>query len=267
MLLEELKTDEHKPMKFLCEGGNYFLKYRIHVSQKEMDCLAYEVLCHFLLLALDIPTPDIALATVVEGSFDPKLMPANRKRVKSGTICFASKEVEPATIITGIQAIESKRDFKQLLNAEDLIRIGLFDLWVANVDRAKEDNYNLLLRGTPEGNELLAFDHGFAFGGQAHLRWLRLDQSLFFDSSRLLRSHYTKQVLKHISIQDRIAVLENWIPLLYENEVLEAIHHAFKIIPAAWQIWPDLEKKVIQILSDRERILKIKAEALTLLTL
>ena len=45
IFLEEIKTDGHSPMKFLClDGEIYFCKYRVSPKLEELDCLVYEVI-------------------------------------------------------------------------------------------------------------------------------------------------------------------------------------------------------------------------------
>ena len=266
MLLEELKTDGHKPMKFLCDNGSiYFCKNRISVNKAEMDFLAYEVVCHFLLKTLQIPTPEIAFVEIQEGSFDKNKMPANRKRTTSGSICFGSKAVEPNTIISGIQNLATKRDFGRLLNPGDIIRIGLFDLWVKNTDRAKGDNYNLLLQGRGQKSQIVAIDHAFAFGGLDGLRFFKLNDTDFFDSGRLLRSAYFKEVVKYFSRQERRDISDSFISLLQQDTIQYVISQSFKQIPSSWQIWPDLQNRVADFLLSHSRMAGIQTEAHTLI--
>jgi hypothetical protein len=74
-LLEEIPTDGHSPMKFLCDDGMiYYCKYRSGYSLNagEIDFLVYEIVCHYLLKGLEIPTPEIALVTLRKDSYKPQ---------------------------------------------------------------------------------------------------------------------------------------------------------------------------------------------------
>jgi hypothetical protein len=76
VFIEEIPTDGHSPMKFLCDDGQiYYCKYRLTSKREELDCLIYEVVNHFLLKALSIPTPEIALVELVEGVLVRKIFP------------------------------------------------------------------------------------------------------------------------------------------------------------------------------------------------
>lgn len=182
-LIEEIKTDGHNPMRFLCSDGEiYFCKYRNQLDKTELDCLVYEIVCHFLLKRLNIPTPDIALAIIEKDSYDINKLKANKKYISPETICFASKEAVNTVLVTGIQDIAGKKHLRKFENIYDLLKIALFDIWVDNQDRGNgsKENYNLLLQSIQVFDEFtnkkstkyrwLAFDHAFAFGGLNNLR-------------------------------------------------------------------------------------------------
>jgi len=67
-LLKEIPADGNSPMKFLCKDGHvYYCKYRSGKSfkEQEIDCLAYEIVCHFLLQHLQILRKDVQNLLVV----------------------------------------------------------------------------------------------------------------------------------------------------------------------------------------------------------
>lgn len=73
IFLKELQTDGHSPMKFICSDNHvYYCKYLVNHKLEELDCLDYEVVCHHLLNSFEIPTPDIALVELLEGTFSVK---------------------------------------------------------------------------------------------------------------------------------------------------------------------------------------------------
>ena len=95
IFLGEISTDGHSPMKFICNDGNvYYCKYRVSHKTEELDCLIYEVICHNLLKFLGIPTPDIALVELLDGTFSSKELTRNKNFAKPGVICFGSKEIK-----------------------------------------------------------------------------------------------------------------------------------------------------------------------------
>ena len=166
IFLEEISTDGHSPMKFICSDSNiYYCKYRVNHKLEELDCLIYEVVCHNLLKLLNIPTPDIALIELLEGTFSEKNLARNRSFAKPGVLCFGSKEIKNSNLITGFELINDVDSLNLIYNPYDLVKIAIFDLWINNIDRGRNENYNLLSSGHKGQLKIWAFDHAFAFGG------------------------------------------------------------------------------------------------------
>ncbi|MCZ8145836.1 hypothetical protein [Flavobacterium sp.] len=79
-LIEELNTSGHAPLKFICDDdATYYCKYLTQFDRTEINCLAYEVVAHFLLKELGIPTPEIALVEVAQGTLDNTKIRVNRR--------------------------------------------------------------------------------------------------------------------------------------------------------------------------------------------
>lgn len=75
-----------------------------------------------------------------------------------------SKEID-RTLIASWKA--RPKQLKRLINKDDLLKIGLFDLWMANEDR-NHNNYNLLAASYANGVGLLAIDHEKCFNSGAY---------------------------------------------------------------------------------------------------
>lgn len=179
-LIEEIPTDGHSPMKFMCNDSDiYYCKYRVSFKEQEIDCLIYEVICSLLLQKLNLPTPEIALVEITENSYLNEDLKRNRSFISPGVICFGSKDLKNAQLVTELDKIQSKEDFELFENPDDLIRIAIFDLWVGNTDRGKgsiqyspgpSNNYNLLTSSEEGKKKIFAFDHGFTFEGEKFYR-------------------------------------------------------------------------------------------------
>lgn len=268
-LNEELETDGHSPMHFQCDDGNfYYCKYRTQFKKAELDCLVYEIVCHFLLKRLQVPTPDIALAVIQKGSYELKKLKRNKRYIQPGIICFASKEVPNTALVTGIQTISKKSQVNKFDSIYDLLKIAMFDLWVENVDRGRGsmENYNLLIQSIQVQNEetkavkdklrWIAFDHAFAFGGNQILRTFNqtMMPSLSF---KLIESQYFKSVKKYFTAVNCEDIVENFLDLQpYELEAI--IQSIFKQLPAEWETPKNLGDRIVTFLSDRGRIRTVK---------
>lgn len=259
ILIEEIGTDGHSPMKFICsDGSKYFVKYRSGKSldKKEINCLVFEIMCTKILQQLHIPVPEQALVTILENSYQPQLLTANKKYLKPGIIAWGSKEIENADLVKEAEQITHKRIFNKLGNPEDLIRIAIFDLWVDNVDRHFQ-NYNLLTRMDDGRLFYYAIDHAFTFGG-LHGMSIFNASSMPSTYRKLIVSPYFLSVTRFIHKKRRIEIADQFISLLTQPDIKRIINEVFNEIPTDWAINPVLKDRVIQFLESRDRIIALE---------
>lgn len=261
LLLEEIQTDGHAPLKFLCNNGQiYYCKHLPTMNRSEINCLAYEVVANYLLQQLDIPTPEIALVEVSEGTLNKTMITANR-RLRVGEICFGSEEVKYAQELHALQEIKTKTEYNKILNPTDIVKIALFDLWVNNMDRGRYFdevgiNYNLLIKPVGTKQQILAFDNAFIFGG--------IDQIGIFNTSfgvnstnKLVSTPYYKSLIKYIDQNYFLEIVNNFIHLLPDNYE-ESISNIVKVLSKNWELTPNLDKRIIAFLSSEEHIANCK---------
>ena len=239
--VEEIPTDGHSPMHFLCEdGANYYCKHRTKTKREEIQCLLYEVLCSTILKELQIPTPEIALINITEGSFEKSQIKAN-KYVKANTVCFGSKELSNTNLLSNLNSVKSKSDFNQFSNPEDLIRIAIFDFWTTNSDRGRvneqsdvrSNNYNILLKAKDKKTEIIAFDHAFTFGAPTFFHLFKPEGSLIFEKG-LLNTSFSKQLIKYIPENKRFEIVDDFISLIEELPLDAIIDSIVEDIPEEW---------------------------------
>jgi hypothetical protein len=266
-LLEEIPTDGHSPMKFLCDDDLvYYCKYRSghSLNNQEIDFLVYEAVCHYLLKHFDIPTPEIACVTLQKDSYDPAHLRVNKKYAKPGIVCFGSQEIEGSNLVSGLELVTNKHEFNKYLNPDDLIRIAFFDLWVANIDRGRNENFNLLTKTQTDKTQIHAFDNAFAFYGQRGLRTFNPEWELDVKDG-LSRTAYFKSIVQYIPEAERVSIAEKIVNCaLLETE--DCINEAFTIIPATWQIPATVKDRVLAFLLNKPRLDTIRREVLLSIT-
>lgn len=261
LLLEEMKTDGHAPLKFICDDGAiYYCKYLPTMDRAEINFLAYEIVANFLLTQLEIPTPAIALVCVTEKTLNKKLIKQNR-RLRDGNRCFGSQDVKWSQELQTIQVIKSKHEYNSLMNPEDIIKIAFFDLWVNNMDRGRQFNeigvnYNLLLKPVGSKYQIVAFDHAFIFGGTNQIGIF--SPSMGIDArDKLINTAYYRSLVKYMTKRNLIEIVNNFVPLLtidYE----ESISNIIQNLPAHWALTPNLAARISALLSSQEHIEKCK---------
>ncbi len=256
--LGEEETDGHHPMKFDCSDGNiYYCKYLINqANQKELDFLAYEIIANQLLKALQISTPDIALIQLTKDSFDKQKIVHN-KRIKLGShVFFGSKEVRGSSLVSSVQLFCRKKEINRYSNHLDLIRIATFDLLVDNKDRGRADNMNLIeaecVHNGKKKMKFYAIDHAFIFGGQSNLRFFKPGNSIE-TVGKLVDNVYFKNYIKLIPKKIRLQVLEDFI-ILYKEVYNETLQNTFAMFHSSWNIPPNLNDRVLNYLSNEQRL-------------
>ncbi len=260
--LREIETDGHSPMQFICSDQFiYYLKYRSGKSydQNELVFLIYEVLCSVLLNRLNIPTPQIALATL-KGNYTDQFK-VNKRYAKEGKICFASKEVPNSQLVMDISVVESHAAFLQILNPLDLIRIAIFDLWVDNTDRGKKlisggHNYNLLLKDnytqSSIKHQIMAFDHAFTFGGQKSIVSFS-DKMPLSSSNKLPNSAYFDSIIRFIPKDKAIQTLFDFIRKCQNLDISPILLELESILPNEWYAINNLNQKIYDFLISPQR--------------
>ncbi len=260
LLLEEMKTDGHAPLKFLCDNNKiYYCKYLNAYNRQELNLLAYEMISSHLLSRLSIPTPDVALVRITEETLTKNKIHYNR-RLRVGNICFGSQEIKPAQELQAIQTF-SKYDFNRISNPSDLVKIAMFDLWTNNVDRGRTFeggiNYNLLIASEMDKQKIYAFDNAFTFGG--------VDEIGIFNENtqpngynKLVLSPFYRDIIQYISVEDFKFIVDNFIPLL-SISYKKLINEIMDQLPTEWELTINLKDRIDKFLTNEKRISSIKS--------
>jgi hypothetical protein len=260
-LIEEMETDGHSPLKIMCDDKEiYFCKYLVAINREELTCLAYEIVASILLKKLEIPTPDIALVTISKDTLEKKKIKKN-KRLREGNICFGSKNVSSSFVLNDFATITNKREFNQLANPADIIRIAIFDLWVNNMDRGRYIdpgfNYNILLKSEQKKEQVVAFDHGFIFGGVSNIgifnERIPLDKS-----NKFYLTPYYLEAIKYFTKEEFDNIANKFIHLLCNNYEKD-IQKIFEQLPKTWQLAPNLSDQIVNYLKSEKRLEEIRS--------
>ena len=257
LLLEEIKTDGHAPLKFICDTGDiYYCKYLKTMNRAELNCLAYEVVANYLLNNVKIPTPEIALVKVAGGTLNNEIIIYNR-RLKTGNVCFGSRNVKYSTELQSLEQDIKKKDFNNIVNPQDIIKIACFDLWVLNADRGKftdkgEINYNLLLAPHEKRQKIIAFDHSFIFGGIQNIGTFnpRLGVS---SRNMLLSTPYYQNIVRYLGEEKIRSILEEFLSLLPDFDQA-CLVKLIRKLEHYWDLSLNLDKRIIALLTDKRHL-------------
>lgn len=195
--------------------------------------LRNELLAHGYAKLWGLPVLDAALLTVEPAHVGRHAKPYCKPEFFTQT-CFATRFVKESTEFYAFQDQTSYYESKRFHNRNDLLKIVLFDIWLANNDRSG-GHPNLLVTADEEGHTIRVMDHEGIFNMldlDRELPLLKLDDTLLTHPAMraLLGKDFNKEATL---VQQLVADLYLWAEACeqHTNEILSDL-------PADWQIDP-----------------------------
>jgi len=221
--IEKVYETGSRPMRLY--GSDF--KHYIAKFGKPHDLLNELIAARFCAL-WDIRVPPSAFIRIL-----PEHLPAGFDKRRFEQLGFGSEYLEYAQEFTNFILTwkNSDYDIGRIVNRGDFLRIGLFDLWLANDDR-NYNNPNLLIQPQNDGFYLVAIDHVNIFNGNA------LPRGLYHESkeSSILCSPYMPLLFR---INDKFKNTLNLLGLEFEELVekcRKALPSLLQEVPAEWGI-------------------------------
>lgn len=218
-----------RPVLITCSDmESYVCKY--HTGSGNCMSLFCEYLASSFLKIWGLRTPDSAFVRI------------NREHIPSSwgihgycfdTTCFATKYNSQYADATKLNEIIKSSDRKKYTNGFDLIKIGLFDLWLANEDR-RAGNMNLLIDLENE-RDFIAIDHGSIFNSgvmNSHLSELTENESIL--DSLFARTLFSKKEITPILVDE----MKKYFYLRTQH-CKEQVPSILDEIPSDWKISRD----------------------------
>jgi len=193
IIVSQYDTEGHSPLKVIANDLNpYVLKFPKNANDNV--AIVKEFLCHYLLKCWSIPTPDIAGLSIPDDVLSESLIITHReKRLIGNSVWFGSQLITDPVELMDFISVHNSASQKRILNSEDILKIGLFDIWIENEDRRPTNN-NILLSPTNKGFILNPIDHAFTF---STLNFSELTYSTvnFSDNDSILFTPLAKSVI------------------------------------------------------------------------
>lgn len=153
------RTSGSRPVLVMAEDyADYVCKYSIGTPANK---LLIEYLGYRFAELWEISMPEVAFIQILPEHIPDWIVQEGIQRLYFQGLVFGSKYLEHSTEINkvAISSWQTKTSqLKRIRNKEDLLKIGLFDIWLSNEDRV-DNNSNLLITSTDQGQELMAIDH------------------------------------------------------------------------------------------------------------
>jgi len=207
--------------------GGYYVKN--NRQQLPAAYLINEVIGHFLLKAWQINTPDIAFVTMPKETIT-KDYGSLHKKAYYHRLAFGSKEVEGAIDMTEAFSIKGKVDFKKYYQPEMFARIGLFDMWTENEDRAT-DLKNIMLVEKDERYHFMAIDNVMLLRTGAY-------NTLTFNDFTSIENNYCLQSTFFMIFKRFLKALDkNWVSR--EKNFYLCVEKSKQYLEACYKILPE----------------------------
>lgn len=246
---KKLSTDGNEPLLVITDDYSVY-----YVKNSGITTPAYhminEVICHFLLKAWDIPTPEIAYIQIEQISLKEDWGTRHKKNYYH-RFAFGSKEIPDTFDANIFFSVDGKVDFRKLLNPLCFPRIGLFDLWVENDDRPPHNLKNLLLQPVEDSYNFIAIDHAFSFRTGSYET---LSDTRYYGNQgySILEALIFRQLLKYVKDGDwRKREKENFYFCIEKSKAI--FPYISQLLPLNWGFNRDIETLIYNYLFDTER--------------
>lgn len=258
----EQKATNSVPFLVMCDDAELYYAKTIFKPHPPFQDLINEILCVYALELMNVKTIKPALITIPQEVFENfkkenKDFDSKYNNVVFDDIMFFGSLSEDSTTEVEVYntTLKNKFDYNKYKNPTDFLKIGIFDYWIGNMDR-RGSNSNILVKETIDGKfEFLPIDHTQAFAHQHNYKALRLELMSRPHPKSILRTPMSKSI---ISFADSkfMANFHDEILADFDN-VINNIDFVFNQIPNTFGLSEMGKKKIVEILSNKERNLLV----------
>lgn len=190
-----------------------------------------------------IPVPDFSFVKVEDGH-----IPEGYPKADFSYPCFGSFYLEYALDANEfLNTWKGKNnEIEKIFNKADLLKIGLFDLWLSNEDR-NHNNHNLLINPTVEGYQIVAIDHVTIFNTNS----LNYKLEQLTENESIIDTVFCNMLFKRgVKLNEMLTELEENFYLCVK-ECSEKFTKILKEVPNEWNIdVVEREKRIRESLFD-----------------
>jgi hypothetical protein len=245
------------PLQVLCDDNEIYVVKTMFKTHPPFEDLINETLCNYFFQCWDIPVPEPAIIKFDNILIEQHLAEGNTINKKyrdfkfNNHYFFGTKFLQSTTEIDLYNlSLKDKRDYKKYQNPLDLIKIGVFDKWIANMDR-RFDNPNILIDTSIEKFRFIPIDNTQAFACQNDYKALKLAVMDTVNNKSILNTPITKSICSFADPK-KFSNLDKEITANIENTI-DLIEPIFENIPSDFGLSKKGKAKIKEILSNKER--------------
>ena len=253
----QITHTHNRPILGICEENPGLAYYYIKYARTEMEYegLFAELLCSILASVLDIHTPSVAFVEIGDHPIT-NVEYKYPKKIEPGMVAFGSREVGNVTELNQQDVIRNKHDFNRFNRPEDIFKIALFDLWIANADRS-ELNFNILIQKN-KPKEMYAFDHFEAFKKSSELQNSNEKLNVF---SGVMGSNYGYNLISYLSVDTVKETAGKFLNNIEHLDIANMLDNLINNLPESWNVPQKSVHFIHKLLTDRTRVVKISEQA------
>jgi hypothetical protein len=158
-IYEVIQTNGSMPVRVMCSDmKEYICKY----SNPTCSQLVKELIASKFLKIWGIHTPEVALVKIHPHHLPQQKLERRQSLRQFEKLCFGSLVMPNTEICTPIQ-MNARANVQNPGLKEDILKIALFDIWMANDDRTLNNPNLLMMIGSEQEKRFVAIDHAAVF--------------------------------------------------------------------------------------------------------
>jgi hypothetical protein len=253
----DCKNTNSIPLQVLCDDNEIYIIKTMFKKHPPIEDLINEILSNYFFQCWDIPVPEQALVIFDDILIEQYLLEnttISKKYIdfKFDNHYFYGSKFLPNTTEVDLYNItlKNKHDYNKYQNPIDLIKIGVFDKWIANMDR-RFNNPNILVDNSGVKFKFIPIDNTQSFANQNDYKNLKLALMDTFNNKSILSSPITKSISSFANSK-KYSNLANEIIGNIEKSI-DLIDPIFENIPSEFGLSKQGKNKIKEILSNNTR--------------
>jgi len=245
------------PLQVLCDDNEVYVIKSMFKAQPPFEDLINEVLCNYFFQCWDIPVPEHAIVVFNNILVEQYLDEGNTINKKytdfdfNNHYFYGTKFLQSTTEIDLYNlSLKDKWDYNKYQNPIDLLKIGVFDKWIGNLDR-RFDNPNILIDTSDERFRFIPIDNTQAFACQKAYKVLNMAVMDTVNNKSILSTPISKSIA-NFADSKIYSKLANEIAENIESTI-DLIEPIFENVPPSFGLSKPGKKRIKEILSDKER--------------
>lgn len=257
-IIKEIQTSGSAPLLILGNDARLYYAKTTTTTVPRVE-LINEIVCGYLAQCWGLQVPPICLVDIPTSVVQNYVHENGKLSSRYDNVTFddnpffGSQQISAIELDRYFHGLQNISEYKLFNNPLDLIKIGVFDIWIGNKDR-KPENPNILL--DVDGKfTFRPIDHTAAF---AHCTNYQQVNDIFVyleDRFRLLNIPLVKSIAKFVTSQ-RLEKLKDEIESGIENS-LKHLDFIFDQVPLTWGFSKKAKQHLKDFLSQPQRNLRM----------